>query len=186
MIGRAMHLATAILLFAASSAAANIEGVEFDERVTSGDRVLVLQSLGLLRYRVFFEGYAAALYLESETPAEDALEGVPKRLEFEYFWPIPGETFGPVAESALEKSLDGQSYERLRPRVEALHDEYQDVEPGDRFDLTYIPGQGTELSKNGVRLALVPGEAFARAYFGIWQGENSLDRKLRDQLMNGG
>ena len=186
MIGRTTSLALAILLVAASSGAASIEGVEFDERVTAGDRVLALQSLGLFRYRIFFKGYVAALYLEPGTPANDVLENVPKRLELQYFWPISGEKFGFAAKSALEKNLDAQSFERLRPRVEALHDEYQDVEPGDRYALTYLPGRGTELSKNGVRLALVPGEDFARAYFGIWLGEKPLDRKLRDKLLKEG
>ena len=57
------------------------------------------------------------------------------------------------------------------------------MEPGDRYALTYLPGEGTELAKNGVRLALVPGEEFAEAYFGIWLGEAPLDRNLRDQLL---
>jgi hypothetical protein len=173
----------AILFAAASSGAARIEGVEFDERVTAGDRVLALQSLGLLRYRVFFKGYVAALYLEPGAPAASALEAVPKRLELEYFWEIDGEKFGPAAESVLERNLDPQSLERLRPQIEALHERYQDVRPGDRYALTYLPGEGTELAKNGLRLALVPGEEFARAYFSIWLGESPLDRELRDQLM---
>ncbi len=57
------------------------------------------------------------------------------------------------------------------------------MKPGDRYSLTYLPGEGTELAKNGVPLALVPGEDFARAYFGIWLGEDPLDRDLRDQLL---
>ena len=182
-IGRATHLAMAILFAAASSGAAKIEGVEFDERVTAGDRVLALRSVGLLRYRIFFKGYVAALYLEPGATAASALEAVPKRLELEYFWNIGGEKFGPVAESALARNVDEKSLERLRPQIEALHKAYLDVEPGDRYALTYLPGEGTELAKNGTRLALVPGEEFARAYFRIWLGEAPLDRDLRDQLL---
>lgn len=181
--GRATQLAMAILFTAASSGAAKIEGVEFEERITTGDRLLELKSLGLLRYRVFFKGYVAALYLEPGADSATALEAVPKRLELEYFWDIGGEKFGPVAESALARNLDERSFERLRPQIEALHQSYQDVEPGDRYALTYIPGEGTELAKNGVRLALVPGEEFAEAYFRIWLGESPLDRDLRDQLL---
>jgi hypothetical protein len=183
MFGRATQLAMAILFAAASSEAAKIEGVEFDERITAGDRMLALQSLGLLRYRVFFKGYVAALYLEPGAEPANALEAVPKRLELEYFWDIGGEKFGPVAESALARNLDERSFERLRPQIEALHQQYEDVKPGDRYALTYLPGEGTELAKNGVRLALVPGEEFARAYFRIWLGEAPLDRDLRDQLL---
>jgi hypothetical protein len=72
-IGRAAHLAMAILFAAASSGAAKIEGVEFDERVTVGDRVRALRSLGLLRYRIFFKGYVAALYLEPAADLENVL-----------------------------------------------------------------------------------------------------------------
>jgi hypothetical protein len=183
MTMRAALRALAVLLAAASSQAAEIEGVAFDERVTAGERVLALQSVGLVRYRIFFKGYVAALYLEEGTPPENVLEDVPKRLELEYFWSIAGEKFGPVAESALERNLDARSFERLRPRIEALHEKYQDVKPGDRYALTFLPGEGTELAKNGLRLALVPGEDFARAYFGIWLGEAPLDRGLRDRLL---
>jgi hypothetical protein len=181
--GRAALLTMAVLLAAASSRSAEIEGVEFVERVTAGDRVLALQSVGLLRYRIFFKGYVAALYLEEGTPPGEVLEDVSKRLELEYFWSIPGDKFGPAAEAIMERNLDARSLEQLRPRVEALHEKYQDVKPGDRYSLTYRPGEGTELAKNGVPLALVPGEDFASAYFGIWLGEDPLDRDLRDQLL---
>jgi hypothetical protein len=182
-LGRATQLAMAILFAATSSGAARIEGVAFEERITAGDRILALQSLGLLRYKVFFKGYVAALYLEPGADPATALEAVPKRLELEYFWDIPGEKFGPVAESALARNLDERSLERLRPQIEAFHQKYQNVKPGDRYALTYLPGEGTELAKNGIRLALVPGEEFARAYFRIWLGEAPLDRDLRDQLL---
>jgi hypothetical protein len=183
-LGRATHLAVAISFAATSSGAANkIEGVEFDEEITAGDRMLALQSLGLLRYRVLFKGYVAALYLEPGAAPESALDAVPERLKLEYFWEIGGEKFGPAAESVLERNLDEESLERLRPQIEALHQQYRDVKPGDRYALTYLPGEGTELAKNGLRLALVPGEEFAPAYFGIWLGEDPLDRDLRDQLL---
>ncbi len=180
---KAALLMMAVLLAPAATRSAEIEGVEFEEQVTAGDRVLALPSVGLLRYRILFKGYVAALYLEEGIPPEEVLEDVPKRLELEYFWSIAGDKFGPVAEEAMERNLDARSLERLRSRVETLHQKYQDVEPGDRYSLTYLPGEGTELAKNGVPLALVPGEDFARAYFGIWLGEDPLDRDLRDQLL---
>lgn len=172
-----------MILLAGPSGAARIEGVDFEERVRVGDRELALRSLGLLRYRIFFKAYVAALYLQPEATPESALRAVPKRLEIEYFWPISGEDFGPVAEKVLARNLERDQLERLQPKIRALHDRYEDVRPGDRYALTYIPGEGTELAKNGVRLAVVPGEEFAEAYFQIWLGEASIDRNLRDQLL---
>ena len=67
-IGRAAILTMAALLVAVSSRSAEIEGVEFAERITAGNRVLALQSVGLLRYRILFKGYAAAFPLRGRAP----------------------------------------------------------------------------------------------------------------------
>ena len=54
---------------------------------------------------------------------------------------------------------------------------------GDRYALSYVPGQGTELTLNGRRLVLVEGADFARVYFAIWLGERPLDDGMRDRLL---
>jgi hypothetical protein len=79
----------------------------------------------------------------------------------------------------------GASNEALRDRLAHLHAHYEDVEPGDRYALTYLPGVGTELSKNGRRLAVVSGSDFAAAYFSMWLGDDPIDAGLRDALRNG-
>ena len=71
--------------------------------------------------------------------------------------------------------------ENLRGKIDAL---YQDVEPGDRYALTYVPGAGTELAKNGEPLGVIPGADFASAYFAIWLGDDPIDASLRDQLLS--
>ena len=60
---------------------------------------------------------------------------------------------------------------------------YQDVEPGDRYALTYIPGVGTELSLNGEPQGLVEGREFSAALFGIWIGGTAMDEVLREELL---
>jgi hypothetical protein len=73
--------------------------------------------------------------------------------------------------------------EALASRLEQLHALYEDVEPGDRYALGYVPGRGTELSRNGAVLGTIEGADFARAYFSIWLGEAPIDDSLREQLM---
>ena len=60
---------------------------------------------------------------------------------------------------------------------------YEDVEPGDRYALTYAPGVGTELALNGRRLGVLEGADFSAALFSIWIGDEPLDESLRDQLL---
>lgn len=161
-----------------------IEGVRFEPQVEAGDHTLVLRSLGLLRYRAVFKGYVAALYAEQGVAPEDILGDVPKRLELEYFWAIDGAKFGPAAETVLRRTLDPAAFARLAPELERLHRAYEDVAPGDRYALTYLPGRGLELARNGVPKVVVRGAELAAAYFGLWLGSQPLDDALRDQLLS--
>jgi hypothetical protein len=182
---RLIAASAALALAAAAPAAASveIEGVRFAPRVEVGDRTLELRSVGLLRYRAIFKGYAAALYAEAGVAAEALLGDVPKRLELEYFWSIDGSKFGPAAEAVLARTLDPAAFVRIRPGLDRLHAAYEDVAPGDRYALTYVPGRGTELALNGQPKLVVPGAELAAAYFGIWLGREPLDASLRDQLL---
>ena len=62
---------------------------------------------------------------------------------------------------------------------------YRDVEPGDRYRLTYEPGRGTTLSHNGQRLGTIEGADFAADYFGLWLGADPLSESFRDELLSG-
>lgn len=173
----------------ATALAAEIEGVEFpDEIKVSEDPAVPLKvfGTGLLRYRVVFRGYVAALYLPEGVPGERALDDVPRRLELSYFWSIDGEDFGEAANQLLARSLGERELEALKPKLERLHRAYRDVRPGDRYALTYVPDVGTELRLNDEQLVTIPGEDFARAYFGIWLGDEPLDEGLRDKLLRRG
>ena len=172
-----------ILCLSLPATAGTIEGVEFAERVEAGDQELVLTGLGLLRYRVIFRGYVAALYLPAGTDPSQVLSDVAKRLELEYFWAIDGGDIREAGEELLARNVSAETMTLLRPRLDQIGALYEDVEPGDRYALTYVPGRGTELSKNGAALGVIEGADFAAAYFAIWLGDEPLDASLREQLL---
>lgn len=178
-----------ILCMPFSANSAEIEGVEFADEITFSqpiDANLRLHGMGLLRYRIVFKGYVAALYLPEGVPGGNALEDVTRRLELSYFWSIAAENFGDAADQLLERELSAAQLGPLRSRIDALHRAYRDVRPGDRYSLTYFEGGGTELRLNGEFLVSIPGADFARAYFGIWLGNQALDDGLRDDLLRRG
>src|SRR5512143_3420731 len=72
------------------AAAAEWEGVRFDERRQVGDAALELNCVGLLRYKYVIKAYVAALYLGRGVAPSDVLGDVPKRLEINYFWNLDG------------------------------------------------------------------------------------------------
>lgn len=159
-----------------------IEGVPFAGAVRAGGTPLELHSVGVLRW-YFLKGYVAGLYLGPETRPEDVLADTPKRLELHYFYEIAGSDFGPAAWKVMARTLDEPELERIRQRAGRLADAYEDVQPGDRYTLTYLPGTGTQLALNGEPKITIPGADFAEAYFGIWLGSDPIDEPLRDQLL---
>jgi hypothetical protein len=178
----ALALAAALLLVAPAGAA-QIEGVRFSERYESGATRLVLNGVGLLRYKLVFKGYVAALYLGDRIEPERALGDVPRRLEIEYFWPISARDFARATLDGVARNVDADTARRLAPQLERFNGFYRDVSPGDRYALTYVPGQGTELALNGEVLGKAPGAEFSRALFSIWLGRDAIDASLREQLL---
>lgn len=167
--------------------AAEIEGVRFVERLRFSDAELRLHSTGLLRYRVLFKGYVAALYLAEsfvgEATPSAVLADLPRRLEIEYFWAIPAKEFARATIEGVSRNVDPVVFQRLRQRIDRINTLYEDIEPGDRYALTYVPGVGTELARNGRRLGMIKGADFSSALFAIWLGERPLDESLRSQLL---
>lgn len=178
-----------ILLAAAPAPAAagpvEVGGARFAAGHVVGGEPLELRGASVLRWRSILKAYAAALYLPADVPSSDALADVPRRLEIEYFWALSAEDFGRAADALLRRSLDPERKAALRDRLDELHASFEDVEPGDRYALSYRPGIGTELAKNDRPLAVVPGADFAEAYFGLWLGPDPIDARLRDQLLGG-
>jgi len=163
--------------------AAEIAGVTFADRYQTGETTLVLNGVGLLRYRIFIKAYVAALYLGEGVRPEAVLSNVPKRLELEYFWSIAGPDFGKAAEKVLADNFSPDVIAPLRSRLERLNTLYQNVKPGDRYALTYIPGVGMELALNGTPKGTIEGADFATAYFAIWLGNKPIDASMKAQLL---
>jgi len=168
---------------AAATGTVEIAGVHFAHESLAGDERLELRGAALLRWRRVLKAYVAALYLPPLTPDRDALADVPKRLEIEYFWAIRAEDLSRAADQLLSERLDEETFATLRTRLDQLHAAYESIEAGDRYALEYRPQAGTELSKNGRPLAVIPGADFSAAYFSMWLGENPIDAGLRDRLL---
>jgi hypothetical protein len=179
----ALLLALLVLLPVAPSSAAEIEGVRFAEAHRTEGGELRLHGVGLLRYRIVVKAYVAALYLTPGADPREALGDAPRRLEIEYFWPIAASDFAGATREGIARNVPPDRRAALAERIERIATLYRDVGPGDRYALTYLPGTGTELSRNGERLGVIPGADFAAAIFAIWLGDEPLDASLKAQLL---
>jgi len=162
--------------------AAEIDGAYFKERLDVNNTTLKLTGTGLLRYWGF-KAYVGALYLEEGCPIDEALSDRAKRIELQYKRSIKGKDFGPATDKSIAENIDPATVRHLRSRIDYHNSLYEDVQPGDRYSLTYIPGRGTELALNGDPKGVIEGADFAAAVFSIWLGPRPLSESFKKQIL---
>lgn len=176
--------ATMVWVISASGVkGAEIDGIQFENRYEADGIILRIQGTGLFRYMGFIKAYVGALYLEEGTSIEDVLSDRPKRLEVEYFHALKGKDFGITTNKVIAENTDLQTLQKIRPQIEYHNSLYEDVQPGDRYSLTYIPERGTELALNGKARGIIRGADFASALFSMWLGEFPMSEPFKKQLL---
>ncbi len=175
-------LAICLAILAMPVQAAEVEGIRFSKTYVAEGKNLRIIGAGLLRYWGF-KAYTGALYLEEETPVDEVLTDRAKRIEIEYFRAIKGKDFGPATEQSIARNVDAATYARLQSQIAYHNSLYEDVQPGDRYSLTYIPGRGTELALNGEPKGIIEGSEFAAAVFSIWLGPRPINTAFKNQIL---
>lgn len=185
--GRIVGYLAAACLAAAGAAvpagAAEYLGVSFANEVRVESETLRLRGIGRVKYLRVFDVYVGALYLPPQSASERVLEQVPKRLEFAYLRAIPADKIVEAGEEFLRRNTTAAERDRLRPKLDRINALYRDVEEGDRYTLTYVPGRGTTLAFNERILGEIPGDEFARAYYKIWLGSSPVSETFRDTIL---
>jgi len=137
-----------------------------------------------VHYARIFHVYDAALYGPAAMPARALADAsVTACLVIEYRMEVSSERLREAAETVLRRQQADLA--PLANRIDRLHAAYRDVAEGDRFALCHAPGLGTTLLLNGQELVTVEGDDFARAYFGIWLGEEPIAPPLREAVLDG-
>lgn len=159
-----------------------IKGVRFDGAARVASEQVPLRGATLCRYWGF-KVYTAAFYTTPEARSLNEILGpAPKRLVLYYNRNIDRDDIIEASEHALKENPQ-VNLPALRQRLNRMYSWYENVREGDRFQLDYVPGQGSSLYFNGRLKGTIEGEDFARAFFGIWLSDHSLDEDYRDRLL---
>lgn len=172
-----------LAIFAMHSYAAEIKGVRFAEQVAINGAELELRGVAVLKWAMLFDVYAGGFYLPAGITGSAWASEVQKKLELSYFREIKGQGFVDASDKLLRQNLDPSAYRALSDRLQTFYAFFRDVRPGDRYSINYTPDLGTELRLNGEAIGRVPGHDFAIAYFGIWLGDNPINKTFRDRLL---
>ena len=175
-------MATVVLQPALATPTANSE---FPPQFIADETTFVRSGVGVLKYLGFIRIYNGALYLPENVGTDQALEDVAKRLEVKYLRSFKAEDFGPATIAGLKKNVDPVTYERLASRVAYHNSLYEDILPGDRVSLTYLPSIGTQVEINGRAKGTIEGADFAAALFSLWLGDKPFDSSFKRALLGG-
>lgn len=160
-----------------------IKGVRFSDTLVVEQAELKLNGVAVLKWAMLFDVYAGALYLPAGVRGQAWSNDVAKRLELSYFREIEAKGFAEASDKILQDNLLPAEYQTLAKRLQTFYGLFQDVKPGDRYSINYIPEKGTDLRLNEQFLGSVPGADFAAAYFGIWLGAEPISKEFRNRLL---
>ncbi len=142
------------------------------------------------RKKFFFKVYAAVAYVDaSQGLGEDPGAAIvaasgPKQMHLRMLRELDSERITNGINEALEKTstrpLDEIAAER--ERFLAVFGDEKLAEGAD-LRMTYLPGEGLEISLDGVVRDTIAGEAFARAFFEIYFGPKPIDDGLKKNLL---
>jgi hypothetical protein len=173
-----------LCILCTAAQALKVDNIEFPDTYAAGTNTLVRKGVGIVRYMVVFKANIIGLYLPQNVTPVRALDEIPRRLEFQYYHAITSNDFAAMTRVWIQKNISPSAYAALKKDIAAFNALYRSVKPGDRYSLTYIPGQGTELRLNSSALGVIPGSVFSKALFSIWLGPVPVSKALKENFMN--
>ncbi|MDP2982951.1 MAG: chalcone isomerase family protein [Candidatus Latescibacter sp.] len=168
-----------------SGLAREYKGVTFPDAETIGGAACKLNGIGL-RKKLIINVYLGALYLEkpSATAAEVISSDQVKRvvLHFIYNNVSPNDLVNAWNEG-FEKNAPAQKA-ALQYRINTFNGYFTEpVKSGEKIIITYIPGQGTEVSIKGKVKGVIQGKDFMEGLFSIWFGKNPPTEGLKKGML---
>jgi hypothetical protein len=175
-----------LMLFALPAFAADVAGVQFEERVRVGPAELVLNGAGL-RKRAFFQVYAIGLYLAGKTSAPDEAVRAPgpKRVAIHMLRDVDAEQFSAALVEGIRANHSDAAVKNLEPRVKELSEAMLGLKEARKGMAILLQWTGTEtqLLVDGKPAGrAIAGEDFYQALLRIWLGDHPVQEDLKKVL----
>lgn len=179
----AVLLATALGIAAADAKV--VKDVSIPDTFNVGGTPLVLNGTGI-RTKFLMNIYIGALYLKAKGSNGAAIAAADEPMNVRLHIVsslITPERMAENTRDGFAKSSGG-NVGPYRAGMETFISTFKDgIKVGDRFDITYQPGKGVQVFKNGALKTTVPGLAFKKVLYGIWIGPNSIQEPLRQGML---
>jgi hypothetical protein len=162
------------------------EGVTLPRTISFENKTLQLNGAGS-RSKMWMEVYIQALYLSilSQDPKEIINDDLAMSIRIEITSALVSSgKLTRAMHTGFEKSA-GDNFESMKAKMELLKSYLaEEITKGDVFELTYNPAdKSVWVTKNKVFKGKVEGFEFKKVFFGIWLGDNPVDKDLKDSLL---
>ena len=189
MLKRVIIGVMVVLMMASVSMAREYSGVEMSETLRAGDEILVLNGIG--ERSVFMQKvYVVGLYLtgaEQDWQAVlDADEPMAIKLHVTNAFFASSERVMDALYKGFRNNMPKGDLSPIEDKVDKFNSCFSgEIEKHDVFDITYLPGEGVTVYKNGERQDTVPGADFKKNVFGIWIGETPVQKDMKTAMLAG-
>lgn len=155
----------------------------FSTQFELNQEALERKNQSVLTY-LWVDVYAAAFYAPTGASPSQAFDApLSQRLELYYFRNIDREDVIEAAWITLNRQHHSRTLEPLRKALDALHENFRDIRPGDRYALNFSPSGGLSVERNGKIAFTSPDPQLAKLYLGIWLAPKGLSDELRSRLL---
>lgn len=140
---------------------------------------------GIAHFRYWgFRVYSAALYTAPGRAVSLGDVGVAEmELRLTYYRELTPKDFISSGESLMKDNPE-VAFNEIREQSNQMNALYKKVERGDTYSIHFKPGVGTALLLNGALLGVVPGDAFGKAYLGVWLSTSSISEDFTEDLLD--
>ncbi|MCC7051067.1 MAG: chalcone isomerase family protein [Bacteroidia bacterium] len=180
-----------IFIFSLSFAAHTqtvVSGISVPNSLKNGETTLTLNGAGT-REKYFMDMYVGGLYLKTKQTDADKIMSTdePMAITLRIVSSlISSEKMVEAVDEGFKKSSKA-NLTVLNDRVTKFKNLFmrEPIKKGDIYEIVYIPGSGTHVSKNGKALETIIGLDFKKGLFGIWLCNDPADQDLKKAMLGG-
>jgi hypothetical protein len=179
--------ALAILGTYTATAQKTINGVSVEKTITVSGQELELNGAGM-REKLWYDLYVGALYVAEKSNDGKALVNADKAMAITLDITdskVTQDKMKSAVEDGFGDSCTSKERKAIQSEINTFIGLFKDaIVEGDHFEIAYLPGKGTMVSKNGKDLGTIAGLNFKKGLFGIWLGNDPADEDLKEGMLN--
>ena len=179
-------IAMLVVLVPVVGLAVTVEGKHYARTVTIEGKTLKLIGAGL-REKWFFDVYTMGAYTESgRCDIKSLIEAdEPKYLRIDMLRDVSAEKMGSSLAESFGKHLPSNATAELKQQVKTFRGYFKDeCSEGTVIEMYYIPGKGTMIKQNGLRLGPpMTGVVFQQVLFDIYFAKDTCCDGLKEMIL---